>query len=204
MPCALVLLRRAVDFDGNFGVRWYLAALLLTPFVCVTEYAVLQLTGADLPAPRITPGESLSAFLIFFVGAIGEEVGWQGYAYPALRTRRNTLEAAVILGVVWALWHVVPFVQMGRSADWIVWHCLSTVALRVIIVWLFVNTHGSVFIAILFHTMVNLAWALFPDHGSHYDPFIAFLILMLVSGLIIACWHPQTESDEGVPHGRNR
>jgi membrane protease YdiL (CAAX protease family) len=201
MKWALALLRRAVDFNRIHGVRWYLAALFLMPFVCVTEYAVLRLTGVALPALQIAPGEAISSFLIFFGGAIGEELGWQGYAYPALRTSWSTLKAAVILGVIWALWHVIPFVEMGRSVDWIVWQCLGTVAMRVIIVWLYVNARRSVFIAVLFHTMVNVAWSLFPSHGSHYDPFVAFLILMLVTGLIIAFWHLQNEPTEGMPHG---
>ena len=42
-------------------------------------------------------------------------------------------------GMFSALWHLFLFVQMGRSADWIFWQCLGTVALRVIIVWLFVK-----------------------------------------------------------------
>ena len=201
---AVALLKRAFDFSRIHGVRWYLAALLIMPIVCVGEYGVLRLTGTPPLDLRIAPGEALSLVPIFLVGAIGEELGWQGYAYPALRGARNAQEAAVLLGAVWALWHVIPFVQMGRSAGWIFWHCLSTVALRVIIVWLFVNAGNCVFIAVLFHTMINVAWALFPSHGSHYDPFIAFLILMPVTGLILAFWHPQNEPKEGIPHDRSQ
>lgn len=201
MVGAMALLKRAFDFSQVHGVRWYLAALLIMPIVGVMEYGVLRLTGAIRPAMQIAPGETLSFFLIFLAGAIGEELGWQGYAYSALTARWTPLEAAVLLGVFWALWHVIPFVEMGRSADWIFWHCLSTVALRVIIVWLFVSAGNSVFIAVLFHTMVNVSWTLFPNHGSHYDPFIAFVILTLATGLIVALWDPQAEPKEGAPYG---
>jgi len=196
---ATALLMRAVDFNRIHGVRWYLAALLIMPIVCVVEYGVLP--GAPLPRLQIAPGDTLLYFLIFFFGAIGEELGWQGYAYSRLRSRRSALQAAVLLGVFWALWHIIPFAQMGRSAGWIFWHCLSTLALRVIIVWLFVNAGDSVFIAVLFHTMVNVSWAFFPDHGSHYDPFIALVILTLATGLIIALWRPRDEPKEATPHG---
>jgi uncharacterized protein len=183
----------------------YLAALLIMPIVCVGEHGgVLRFTGTLPLNLQIGSGEALFYSLIFFVGAIGEELGWQGYAYPALRTRRSALEAAVLLGVVRALWHVIPFVQLGRSAGWIFWHCLSTVGLGVIIVWLFVNADDSVFIAVLFHAMINVAWALFPNAGSHDDPFIAFAILMLATGLIIALWEPHDEPKQGMPHGRIR
>ena len=100
--------------------------------------------------------------------------------------------AAVILGAFWALWHTIPFIQIGRSPDWILWHCLCIVALRVIIVWLFENTGQSVFIAVLFHTMINLPWSVIANYGSFYDPFITFVLLMLVVGPILALWGPTT------------
>lgn len=187
---AAALLKRVVDFLRPKGARWYLAALLFVPAVCVMEFGVLRLTGSVVPVPQIDFGEALFFFIAFLVGAIGEELGWQGYAYPGLRRRRSALGAALVLGAVWALWHVVPFVQLGRSVDWIFWHSLSAIALRVIIVWLFENTGGRVSVAVLFHAMINLSWALFPVSGSYYDPFVTFVILALAVGFIIFLWTP--------------
>ena len=113
----VALLKRLLDFSRPRGVGWYLTALLFMPAVCVLEFGVLHLTGGALPLPHIALGEALVFFLAFFIGAIGEELGWQGYAYPGLRTRRRALGAALVLGVIWALWHVIPFVQLGRSRD---------------------------------------------------------------------------------------
>jgi hypothetical protein len=81
---------------------------------------------------------------------------------------------------------------MGRSGDWIIWHCLSMIAMRVIIVWLFVNTGQSVFIAVLFHTMSNIPWGILSNYESYYDPFVTFLILAVVCGVIVAIWGPAT------------
>ena len=167
---------------------WYLIAFLSIPVVSILEFAVLRLSGSAVPVPQIAFGEALFLFAAFFVGAIGEEVGWQGYAYPALRQRRQILASALVLGSVWALWHVVPFVQLGRSSDWILWHSLSAVALRVIIVWLFENSGGSMLVAVLFHTMINVSWSLFPVSGSFYDPLVMFVILGIPSILIAIIW----------------
>ena len=79
------------------------------------------------------------------------------------------MEAGLILGVIW-VWHVIPYAQMGRSGDWIIWQCLGAIAMRVIIVWLLVNTGQSLFFAALFHTMINTPWGLFPNFGSYFDP----------------------------------
>lgn len=57
---------------------------------------------------------------------------------------------------------------------------------RVIIVWLYNNTGRSVFAAALYHTMGNLTWQLFPNHGSHYDPRITGPVLALTAAIIIA------------------
>lgn len=179
----LALLRRAFDFGRPGNAGWFMVALLFMPAVCVLEFLVLRVTGTGPPVPDIRLDQASFFFLTFFIAAIGEELGWQGYLYPALRTHQSALAAALVIGVLWALWHVIPFAQLGRSLDWIVWHSLSAVALRVIIVWLFENTAGSVLVAVLFHTMINVSWALFPIAGSFYDPFITFLILLPAAGL---------------------
>ncbi len=186
------LLEHTLDFRRPRGAGWYLTALLFVPVVCILEFAVLRLTGSGPPLPQIAVGQAMFFFVAFFIGAIGEELGWQGYVYPALRTRWNALGAAVIVGVVWALWHVIPFAQLGRGGGWIFWHSLSAVALRIIIVWLFANTGGSVLVAVLFHTMINVSWALFPTAGSYYDPLVTFVILAFAAGTIILLYGPDT------------
>ena len=185
-------LKRALDFGRIRSMRWYLVAVCLLPIVAVLQYAALRLIGTPFPAPLFTFADAPLIFAMFFIGAIGEELGWQGFAFPELSTRCSALAAALVLGVFWALWHVIPFVQLGRSADWILWHGLSIIALRVIIVWLFVNTGQSVFIAVLFHTMSNIPWGVVTNYGSYYDPFITFLLLTLVAGLVVVFWGPAT------------
>jgi uncharacterized protein len=189
---AINLLKRAFDFDRVQSMRWFLLAACFLPIVAVLQYAALQPTGTVLPAPQFSIAMVPLYFAMYFVGAIGEEIGWQGYLFPELKTRTSTLNAAVILGVFWAIWHVIPFIQIGRTADWIFWHGLGIVAFRVIIVWLFVNTGQSVFIAILFHTMINMPWSVIANYEMFYDPFITFVLLMLAVAPIIVLWGPST------------
>lgn len=183
---AVALLKSAFAYERTFGPSWICVALLFMPVIFLLQFGIIRLTGVAVPLPKIVPSEALFLFLVFFIGAIGEEAGWQGYAYPALRNRLSVWGAAVVLGAVWGLWHVVPFVQQGRSADWILWQCLTAVVMRIIIVWLIERTGKSILIAVLFHTMFNVSWALFPVAGSFYDPFVTFSILsIIVSAMII-------------------
>lgn len=188
-------LGRAFDYRRIKGVRWIFAALLLMPLVLTLEYGVQRFSGVTPDAQLFSITEVFAFFLMFFVGAIGEELGWQGYAFAGLRERWSALESGLILGAIWALWHVIPYAEMGWSSDWIVWQCFGTIALRIIIVWLFVNAGQSVFIAVLFHTMINSVWSLFPNYGSYYDPFRMFVILALVAAIIVALWGSSTLAD---------
>ncbi len=187
------LLGRAFDFRRIKGAGWALAALLIMPIVFALAYGVLRIEGRALPEVQLFPLIEIVGFgLMFFVGAIGEELGWQGYAYTRLKVGKSALATALIIGAVWGLWHVVPFIEMGRSVDWIVWQCLGAVAMRIIIVWLFENAGHSVFVAVLFHTMINSPWGVFTAFEPCFDPLVMFVILALVAGIVVALWGPST------------
>jgi membrane protease YdiL (CAAX protease family) len=179
------LIARLFEPIGLAGGAWIFLALILMPLVCLIEYLVLREIGVVLPTLSLDGGTVLFLFAAFFVAAIGEELGWQGYAYPALRRNNTALGAALVVGVIWAAWHVIPFVQLGRGVEWILWHSLCAVALRVIIVWLFEAAGQRVLVAVVFHAMINLT---FPALGSAYDPFVAFLILAPMAAVIALVW----------------
>lgn len=173
----LQLLGRSFDFRRVPDKIWYLAFVLINPAVAVLAYVVLRAGGESLPRPSLTIG-IIPLSLVFFVAALGEEIGWTGYATEPLLRRWGVLSAGVLLGLVWAVWHFIPLVQAHRSADWIAWWSLGTLALRVIMVWLYVYAGRSVFAAALFHATINLCWQLFPVNGSYYDPRIFGLITL--------------------------
>ena len=60
------------------------------------------------------------------------------------------------------------------------------------ITWLYNNTGKSVFVAILFHAMINVTWQLFPINGSYYDPRVTSLISAAVAVVVVIGWGPST------------
>jgi hypothetical protein len=102
------------------------------------------------------------------------------------------LKASLILGIIWATWHVIPFVQTGNPSSWILWKSLSTVAIRILIVWLYNNTGKSVFASILFHDMTNISEFLFPNYGSHTDPFVTSMITWFMVAIVVFGWGAKT------------
>jgi membrane protease YdiL (CAAX protease family) len=162
------------------------------PAVLLLSYSVMRLIGRPLPTPEIDVYLLPMLFGAFLISALGEQLGWSGYALDPLQARWRALPASLTLGVVWAAWHIIPLQQAGRASDWIAWWCLMTIALRVLQTWLYNNTGRSVLAAAMFQASANVGWQLFPNRGSHYDPQITGLILAGVAALVTAVWGPHT------------
>lgn len=160
--------------------------LLVVPGVYTASYLLMRLAGVSLPAAEITPGLAALNLALFFPAALAEELGWMGYALEPLQQRRGVLRAGLILGIVWALWHLIPHRQQGFSAGWIAGQSLYAILLRILIVWVYQRSGRSVLGAALMHTTDSLSWALFPRHGSHYNPWLVSLVsAALLAGLIV-------------------
>ena len=179
------LLMRAFDFARCRDKRWWVPIIFLMPVVMTASYVVMQTLGVPVPAPIFSTLNIIVLFCAAFVAGLGEELGWSGYAINPLQERWGFLRAALALGLVSAAWHIVPLTQAHRSAEWIAWWCLGTVALRIVMTWLYNHTGHSVFGAAVFHAMINVSWLTFPVMGSHYDPRITGLILAGIATLVV-------------------
>jgi len=186
------LLKRSFDFGRIESKIWYLPTLLLIPGLALVAYALMRMLGVPLPAPVVPILLAVTLFFVFFIGALGEELGWSGYAIEPLQHRWNALTGAIFLGSVWAVWHLVAWAQGGRTPEWIFWQCVETVALRVLLVWIYNNTGRSVFAAALCHASVNVSAFLFPNLGSHYDPRLVAPITVIAAITATFFWGSRT------------
>ena len=191
------LLKRSFDF-GHIGAKaWLVPVILLQPGIMALSYEVIHLTGVPVPLPQFSLLPALALFVAFFIGALGEELGWSGYAIDPLKDRFGALWASILLGAVWAVWHFVPLLEAHRSLVFIAWWSIGTMASRVIIVWLFNNTGESVFVAVIYHAIMNLTWQLFPVNGSYYDPRVTGLITVIVAVVVVIVWGSRTFTRPG-------
>lgn len=186
------LLKRAFDYKRIKAKAWYAPVLLLMPVVMILEFGILRLTGLPIPFPQFPVLAPLTMFITFFITSLGEELGWMGYAIDPMQEWLGALKASILLGLLWAAWHFIPLIQAGRAPAWIAWWSLATVAQRVLIVWLYNHTGKSVFVAAVYHAMMNLTWQLFPVNGSFYDPRITALIITGVAAVVTFLWKPKT------------
>ena len=149
------LLRRMVRW--RVGLRWYAVALLLPVGIALAATALNVLLGAPAPSAADLGGGTglFSTFavrlLIPGTGGAWEEPGWRGFALPSLQAGRSALVASLILGAVWALWHL-PLLAIGQMGGWDV---VIIMAWTLVLTWVYNGTGGSVLIVMLFHAMFN-------------------------------------------------
>jgi uncharacterized protein len=167
------LLRRIVLW--RVGLRWYAFIFLGIPAVILLSAAVMPGALASFEAAAV-PSALVKFVVLGFVylfigGPVFEEIGWRGFALPRLQPLYGPLVASVVLGVLWGLWHLPLFLipswdtPHGSPLDVALFVVLA-VANAIVYTWVFNNTKGSVFLAILLHGSASFsiatAYALFP------------------------------------------
>lgn len=165
----VTLLRRMV----RWRVRpvWYAVALLLPVAISGGAAGLNVLLGAQPPSSvelGAWTGLIPTFFLLLLVPGLGgawEEPGWRGYALPKLQVGYSALLASLILGIVWALWHL-PLMVIGQIP---LSDPLFIVGWTVVFTWLFNNTNGSVLLAMLMHNMFNISGGFFSAMFSGAD-----------------------------------
>jgi membrane protease YdiL (CAAX protease family) len=202
---AVSLLARSFDVGRIRAKIWFIPIVLLAPVERMLSLLVMRVTGTSLPVPNFFPLAALAMFAGFFVGALGEELGWSGYAIDPMQQRWGALRAALLLGAIWAGWHIIALLQAHRSLEWIAFWTLGTMSVRVIMVWLYNNTGRSVFAVTLFHSISNLSWQISPNLVTYYDPRISGPILAIIATIIVVAFglYVSRTSPDSAQHLRN-
>jgi membrane protease YdiL (CAAX protease family) len=160
------------------GTRWYAVALLLPAAQTLTTFGLFLLFGGERQsqssAPSLAIGPEgtpiwlriaalMAMFSLGFDG-LGEELGWRGFALPRLLRRFSPLMASVIMGAVWAVWHVPMALTAGSPMSGIPFHhhLSHMFAVSILFTWIFQNTRGSILLAILFHAANNVTFNVLP------------------------------------------
>ena len=178
----VTLLRRMVRW--RVGLRWYAVALLLPVAIALAAAVFNVLLGAQAPS-AVELGGWTGLFSTFFIlllipglGGTWEEPGWRGYALQRLQVGLSALLASLILGVLWAFWHL-PLMAVGEvpRSD-----IVFIISWTVVFTWLFNNTRGSVLLAMLMHAMNNTI------SGSFFGPMFSGADSVRQGWLYAALW----------------
>jgi uncharacterized protein len=123
---------------------------------------VILALAVGVPAHRTgayTDWQAIGTFFLTTLIIVGlfEEVGWRGFALPRLQLRLDAIWAALVLGVLWALWHLPELISEPTGQRPPVQFVIWTLALSVIFSWLYNSTNGSLPIVIICHAAIDTA-----------------------------------------------
>ncbi len=162
---------------GTVPNRWLVVSILAVPALVGAMYAFAVFIGWEEFGPSALSLSSIPAVaVLYFFGAIPEELGWTMYATKPLLDRYGRLRAGVLIGTVWGLWHVVPFISQGRGWVWIVGQVGVGITLRIIMVTVFTRTRGALLPALILHASINLYPDMLPGGLNSYHPGILALL----------------------------
>lgn len=145
-------------FKWRVDARWYVFAVSFMPAVKLSVAVVHRVaTGAWPRFGQEAWYVMAAAILVSTWVQAGEEIGWRGYVLPRLSERFGLASASIILGVIWASWHLPLFFFPGSSirGQSFPLYLVQVIAVSVAMAWLYWRTKGSLLLVMLMHAAIN-------------------------------------------------
>ena len=193
--------RRCISFR-QMGWKW--------PLITIAVFAVLSavsiaagtgLLGYEMPTMdyiRAIGANPLNIFLVLLIslisGPLNEEFGWRGYALDRLLVRFGFLKGSLILGFIWAIWHLPWYFTPGQAQYNLmkdsVFHALmfipSVMMLSVFVSFVYVRTNRSILAGALVHMFSNLIGSqLLSSYTTEISMLIRYVNMAFFLGMII-------------------
>jgi uncharacterized protein len=186
-------------FEGKSGLKhyannltkikvkyyWYLLVFFLPIFVYTLpilfniaignpsnqDYFNTNLWGITLPVVLTN---------IIFAG-FAEEPGWRGYALPKMNQHFRPIISGILIGVIWAFWHLLFYVLGSRPWGTFPQFVFTVTVISCIYTWIYQRTR-SIPLVIIFHVMHNLSNRVFINY---LDPLLGGIIYFVILVMIL-------------------
>jgi len=186
--------RRILQF--KLGWRWYVLTFLIVIVGTAGQLTINKLIGNTFNASLFLA--QLGSFLpLLIIGPLSEEIGWRGYALGRLQTRWNALTSSLIVGLVWALWHLPLFMMVGTSQHEMgvpfIGFLIKIMASSILYTWLYNNTKQSLWSAILLHWLYTYAAQVLlagVTRSPLYD-WLEYLPYVTMAAIVVLIWKAQ-------------
>jgi uncharacterized protein len=141
-------------FRWRFSWQIYAVVMLLPAVIAGAAYYF-----AGGRSPNAVPSTIVATFVLYFFlgGSFAEEFGWRGFALPRLQLQFGWKLGSLIVGAIWAIWHLPLFWVKGTTQNQtpFLLFAVSCLAMSLIMAWAYNRADGSVLTALLFHTSWN-------------------------------------------------
>ena len=182
-------------FHWRVNKPWVLVALtlpILLLFLGKWITGWLGLSGKQMLTQDNLIATFISALIMALVANPWEEVGWRGFVLPRLQKRYNALMASLVVGVMWAFWHLPLFFwldnPMSGQSFWL--FLIDTMGVACIYTWLYNSSKGSLFLVALYH----IAWNTFGAIITGVSEEVMLVETWLVVSILIILYGMKTLS----------
>ena len=171
--------------------RWFMAAALPLGLALVAG-EVLRIAGASSSDPSSpSPAFWVKLFTVtLFSGPVGEEAGWRGVMLPHLLRRHRPALAAILLGLLWGLWHTPLWIASGYEGSALIRYIgaflLAIVALSILMTWIRRRTPHSLLPMVVAHFAFNAGLALAGPAGFDLAPSLPLFEVLAGALTIVA------------------
>lgn len=183
----------------NLG--WTLLAIVIYPIMVLASWGIASALGLGVEMPAswgqplmdVVPLALLSFLLTFFMTGGNEEPGWRGFLQPELQKKMSPLGAALIVSLVWSLWHLPLYLNGfygGPIVGGMIGSGIFRILLSIFLAWFYNRSGGNVLAMIILHTTFNMAVNFLPTS----DLALAVMWLIISIAVVISdkMWKKKT------------
>jgi membrane protease YdiL (CAAX protease family) len=190
-PAVRVVLSRLKIW--RVGKKWWVAVLLVYPSLLILAGIVYNLFHMQpaLALLQVTAGTLFANILFLAIASLGEEIGWRGVALPSLLERYQPLPASLILGIIWATWHLPFWILLDTlsqyGAGYFILNYIFIISATFYITWIFIHSKGSILLPVVFHLVFNsVNVAVFPVTSTtpSFAVFVGLQLLVVVIAIM--------------------
>lgn len=183
-------LRASVDPTRAPARAWAAVAAVLA-VSAVAPVAIEAVRRGVAPWSLVDPSAPLAFLVVGLLAGLIEEPGWRGYAQVGLQRRLSPLLASLVVGGVWAVWHLPLFflggtyqasLGVGTPAFWTFF--AAVVVISPVYAWLLGTARGAPVAVVVYHGLSNAASELFGVEGAALAELatLAAIVIVLLLG----------------------
>jgi uncharacterized protein len=126
--------------------------------------------------------------IMYLGGPLQEEYGWRGYALDRMQKKWNALVSSIILGIIWASWHIPLFFFEGAPQENMNMGLfyISVVSISIMMTWLHNNSNSNIFVALTYHSIGNSIKIIVDGEGVGETAMSAGELYHIIAQIIIA------------------